>query len=229
MHLRKGVRYVEAGGTNRVSNLTLACQPCNQKKGIAPIEDFLKKKPQRLKTILAQTKTSLKDAAAVNAALYRIGDELKKLHLPVTFWSGGRTKFNRTQQNYAKDHWIDAACVGENGESVFIPTSTKPLLIKACGRGSRQMCRVNKYGFPRTRSKQKKIAFGFKTGDLVKALVTQGKKMGTYMGRVAIRATGNFNVKTHLGTIQGIHHTYCRLVQSADGYTYLGGGVSSSR
>jgi len=216
------------GGTNRVSNLTLACQPCNQKKGAQPIEAFLKKKAQRLKTILAQTKVSLKDAAAVNAARYRIGDELQKLALPVTFWSGGRTKFNRTQQQYNKDHWIDAACVGEKGERVFILKTIRPLIIKACGRGSRQMCRVDKYGFPRTRSKQKKIVFGFKTGDLVRALVTQGKKIGTYVGRVAVRATGNFNIKTHLSTVQGIHHKYCRLVQSADGYTYFGGGVSPS-
>jgi 5-methylcytosine-specific restriction endonuclease McrA len=216
------------GGTNRVSNLTLACHTCNQRKGAQPIADFLKSKPQRLKAILAQTKTPLKDAAAVNATRYRIGEELKKLRLPITFWTGGRTKFNRTQQKYPKDHWIDAACVGEKGQCVFIPSTLRPLIVKACGRGSRQMCRVDRFGFPRTRSKQKKVIFGFKTGDLVKVIVTQGKKAGTYLGRVAVRASGNFNVKTHAGTVQGINYRYCRLVQSSDGYHYLGAGVSSS-
>lgn len=33
------------GGTHRVSNLTLACKPCNQKKGNRLIEEFLKTSP----------------------------------------------------------------------------------------------------------------------------------------------------------------------------------------
>jgi 5-methylcytosine-specific restriction endonuclease McrA len=39
------------GGSNRVSNLTLACQPCNHKKGAKPIAEFLKAKPELLKKI----------------------------------------------------------------------------------------------------------------------------------------------------------------------------------
>ncbi|GHO65131.1 hypothetical protein KSC_040230 [Ktedonobacter sp. SOSP1-52] len=34
------------GGTSRISNLTLACQACNQAKGTTPLEVFLAKKPQ---------------------------------------------------------------------------------------------------------------------------------------------------------------------------------------
>ncbi|GHO59007.1 hypothetical protein KSB_74820 [Ktedonobacter robiniae] len=44
------------GGTNRLSNLTLACEPCNQAKGNRDLEDFLKKEPERLKQIQAQAK-----------------------------------------------------------------------------------------------------------------------------------------------------------------------------
>ncbi|MBK6999351.1 MAG: hypothetical protein IPH35_05090 [Rhodoferax sp.] len=36
---------------------------------------------------------------------------------------------------------------------------------------------------------------GFQTGDMVKAEVTKGKKAGTYSGRVAVRAAGNFNIR----------------------------------
>lgn len=59
-------------GTHRVSNLTLACEKCNQAKGTQDIKDFLKKKPAMLKHILAQAKAPLKDAAAVNATRWEL-------------------------------------------------------------------------------------------------------------------------------------------------------------
>src|SRR5574343_834697 len=121
------------GGSNRVSNLAMACQPCNQDKGSKPVAEFLKGKPDVLKRVLAQAKAPLKDAAAVNAARWTLVNRLRTW-LPVTTGSGGRTKFNRTRQGYAKDHWIDAACVGESGERVTIPDGMKPLAITAKGR-----------------------------------------------------------------------------------------------
>jgi len=218
------------GGSNRVSNLTLACRPCNLKKGNLSLETFLIKDPKRLQRILNQLQVPLKDAAAVNATRYAIRDKLKQFNLPLTSWSGARTKFNRKQQGYAKNHWIDAACIGETGANVIIPKALTPLMITAEGRGSRQMCRVNRYGFPRTRAKSQKQVQGFKTGDLVQALVIQGKKTGHYLGRVAVRTSGNFNIKTENGIVQGIHYKYCQPLHKADGYNYYfrGGGVSSS-
>ena len=41
------------GGMNRASNLALACEPCNTKKGKLPVEQFLAKKPGKIKAILA--------------------------------------------------------------------------------------------------------------------------------------------------------------------------------
>ncbi len=49
-------------GSNRVSNLCLACKKCNLAKCTKDIKDFLKKKPELLKRILAQAKTPLRDA-----------------------------------------------------------------------------------------------------------------------------------------------------------------------
>jgi hypothetical protein len=100
------------GGSNRVSNLTLSCRDCNEQKDNRPVQEFLAGKPEALKKILSGLKWPLNDAAAVNATRYAIRNALKKLNSPVSFWSGGRTKFNRTGQNHPKAHWIDAACVG---------------------------------------------------------------------------------------------------------------------
>ena len=208
------------GGSNRASNLTLACRDCNEAKGNRPIQEFLSTRPDLLKKIIAGLKRPLHDAAAVNAARYALGSALKTLGLPVSFWSGGRTKFNRTGQHYPKAHWIDAACVGEAGAAVKLDPEQAPLVIVASGRGSRQMCRMDKYGFPRTGPKGARFVKGFRTGDLVKAVVPAGKKTGTHLGRVAVRSTGSFNVTTVAGTIQGISHKYCRRLHRADGYGY---------
>lgn len=205
------------GGTNRVSNLTLACEKCNLKKSAQPIEIFVKDKKKREK-ILAQAKAPLKDATCVNATRYAIGTALKTLGLPLSFWSGGRTKKNRCSQSYPKDHWIDAACVGLTGEKISILPQLIPLNIEAQGRGSRQKCRVNRFGFPRTSCKAQKMVNGFQTGDIVRANVPAGKKKGVHTGRVAVRSSGNFNIKTTLGTIQGIPYRYCRLLQQGNGY-----------
>lgn len=113
----------------------------------------------------------LKDAAAVNATRFAIGKSLKDLGLPVGFWTGGRTKFNRCQQAHPKDHWIDAACVGISGSSIRIDPNIQPLEVKAQEHGSRQKCRVNRFGFPQTSAKREKRSKGFQTGDLVKTHV----------------------------------------------------------
>lgn len=47
------------GGTNRVSNLTIACHECNQVKGNRDIKYFLAKKPDTLSRILRQAKLPL--------------------------------------------------------------------------------------------------------------------------------------------------------------------------
>lgn len=207
------------GGSNRVSNLTLACQPCNQRKGAQPVEVFLKDKPDILKRVLAQAKAPLKDAAAVNAARWALANRIKA-RWPVAFGTGGRTKFNRTRQGYAKDHWVDAACIGESGERVIIRDEFKPLYIAAKGCGTHQVVRTDKYGFPRGKAGRIKRAFGFSTGDLVKLVMAKGRYAGTYIARLAgIRATGILDVKTAVGTV-GASHKHFQLIQRNDGFDY---------
>lgn len=100
------------GGTNRISNLALACDCCNKKKGAQDIRVFLAKDPKRLERILAQIKKPLKDATAGNATRWALFGALKKTGLSVVSGSGGLTKFNRQKLGIPKTHALDAACVG---------------------------------------------------------------------------------------------------------------------
>jgi len=209
------------GGSNRISNLTLACEPCNTRKGNRSLDEFLDGKPERLNRIRVQAKAPLQDAAAVNATRYAIGKALGDFGLPTGFWSGGRTKFNRSTQGYAKDHWIDAACVGKTGEDVHIPEGFRPLAIKATGRGTRQVVRTDRYGFPRGAAGRCKRVFGFQTGDTVRLEQPTGKYAGIHVGRLAgIRADGRFDIKTGSLKITASHQRFT-LLQRGDGYEYL--------
>jgi 5-methylcytosine-specific restriction endonuclease McrA len=208
------------GGGNAVSNLSLACDPCNKKKGTLDIAVFLKNKPEQLKKILAQAKRSLSDAAAVNATRNKLFVELLNTGLPVETGTGAQTKFNRTRLQYPKDHFIDAACVGESGATVTLDPDMKPLLIKAMGRGTHQTTRTDKYGFPRNKAGRVKRVNGFQTGDLVRLNQPKGKYAGVHVGRLAgIRATGMFDIKTELGKITASFKNYT-MIQRGDGYAY---------
>lgn len=206
------------GGSNRISNLGLACQACNQKKGSQDVRVFLAKDPARLKRVLAQVKAPLKDAAAVNTTRWALFEMLKTAGLPVSVASGGRTKSNRITLGVPKTHALDAACVGD--VSSLLDWNKPALNIKCTGRGSYQRTRLDKYGFPRGYLMQTKGVKGFQTGDMVKAVVTKGNKIGTYTGRVAVRASGSFNIQARTGLVQGIGYACCTVVQRADGYGY---------
>ena len=206
------------GGSNRISNLCLACEKCNIKKGTKDVKVFLAKKPDVLERVLAQAKRPLKDAAAVNSTRWALLNKLKETGLNVSTGSGGLTKFNRTRLGLPKTHYFDAACVGETID--LLALASQPLNIKATGHGTRQMCRTDKFGFPSRYVPQCKFVKGFQTGDIVKAIVTSGKKIGTYAGRVAVRSTGSFNIYASVGLIQGISHKYCQQIHQKDGYNY---------
>ncbi|HZU01913.1 MAG TPA: RNA-guided endonuclease IscB [Ktedonobacteraceae bacterium] len=211
------------GGTNRISNLCLACEKCNRAKGTQDIGSFLKRKPELLNKIMAQAKAPLKDASAVNATRWELFSRLQAERLPIECGSGGLTKYNRSVRNLPKTHWVDAACVGASTPLKLKTSKVSPLLVTANGHGSRQLCLMDRFGFPRTAAKDATKVFGFQTGDIVKAIVTSGKKVGTYVGRVAVRASGSFDITTKAGKVAGIHARFCRVLHKRDGYSYRQG------
>lgn len=208
------------GGSNRISNLVLSCRSCNQKKSNLTLEEYLKDNPVLLKKIKAQLKSSLKDAAAVNSSRLVLLKQLKETGFPVLTGTGAETQYNRVQQGYAKGHHLDALCVGKTGKKVFVPGTMKPLWIKKERRNSRQMCLVDKYGFPRSKAKSGKTVRGFRTGDMVRARVLTGKKKGVYTGKVSVRSSGSFNIKVKQGRVEGVGWKTCRMLYRFDGYSY---------
>lgn len=198
------------GGSNRVSNLTLACGPCNQTKGSQTAEEFGYPEVQR------QARKSLKDAAAVNTTRWAIYWLLADTGLPLEVGTGGRTKYNRVCLGLPKTHWTDAACVGKSGVGVHVSLDLMPLQIRAMGHGKRQRCGTDKYGFPIRHAPRAKRFMGWQTGDLARAVIPRGKYAGTHVGRVAIRHKPSFR----LNRIGSVHPKYLERLQSADGYGY---------
>jgi hypothetical protein len=113
--------------------------------------------------------------------------------------------------------------VGDSGGRVSIAANHTPLHIRATGRQSRQICRMDKYGFPRTKPKQDRIQFGFQTGDIVKAIIPSGKYAGTQIGRVVVRSKPSFQLNG-----VDVHPKYLMLIHGADGYEYRKAEVASS-
>jgi len=203
-------------GSDRVSNLAIACNPCNQSKGNQDIRDFLSGKPDLLNRILQQAKLPLKDVAAVNSTRWALFNALKATGLPVTTGTGGRTKFNRIRLDLPKSHWIDAACVGQV-DTLNVLTS-QPLLITAKGHGNRQMCGTNKYGFPIRHRTNQKIWYGFQSGDMVAANIPSGKFAGRWTGRISARSRPSFKLVS--SKTFDVHPKYLEVTHRADGYAY---------
>jgi hypothetical protein len=215
-HIVPKVRH----GSHRVSNLTIACNPCNDVKGTRTAAEFGHAEIQ------AQAKQPLRDAAAVNATRWALYHRLATLRLPLEMGTGGRTKWNRTTRELPKTHWLDAVCVGASTPTMLKTAGVVPLQIAAMGRHARQMCRTNASGFPDKAPKATSVVGGLRTGDLVRAVVpARSVKAGVYVGPLAVRATGSCNIRTASGIVQGIHWTYCQPLQRGDGYTYTKGAA----
>ncbi len=204
------------GGSNRISNLTLACRPCNELKGNQDIKDFLNGKPNLVQRILTQAKQPLKDAAAVNASRWKLFETLKTTGLAIATGSGAGTKYNRRRLNLPKEHWIDAACVGDVEQLTIL--TTQPLRVTAMGHGCRQMVQMDKYGFPRKSYKAKKPVPNWKTGDIVN--VVKGKHIGLKGVRIkTVRTKGNFDIR-HGDKILSVSRNHIQPIHRRDGYNY---------
>ena len=205
------------GGSNSTYNLTPACSSCNKKKSNLSLKEFGKSVGKDFNYL--EPKKLPKDAAIVQSARNYTVKEITKLVSNTTTHDAWITKYNRDELGLSKEHYYDALSIGEV-PSKFNFLTDKILIISAKGRGSRQMCRMDSYGFPQTSAKASKTVKGFQSGDMVKAIVPKGLKKGIYLGRVAIRHKGSFNIRTKSGLVKDISYKYCHIIQRGDGYLY---------
>lgn len=220
-------------GTNRITNLVIACRTCNEAKGnkqpktwarqlAASTEPLDQLRAKRLAEAILQLKLPLQAAAFLNTTRWRLYAHLRMLGLPIECGTGAQTKMHRLILGLPKTHVFDAACVGASTPAHLTFQTAYVQIWQATGRGTRQMARVNKAGFPLAHRLPDKQVHGFQTGDVVVVEVPKGKYRGRWRGRVAVRASGYFDLKDHQGhrCCQGISYTYCRVLQRAEGWYY---------
>lgn len=204
------------GGSDRVSNLALACRSCNDEKSARTAEEFGHPEVQ------TRARRSMRDASAVSSTRKELLGCLAATGLPIEQGTGARTKYNRERLGLPKSHALDALCVGTSTPERFHGLkSVGTLVIGASGRGAYRRAAVDSSGFPRAhRSRQKSVA-GFQTGDLVRGTMLRGKHAGTHEGTVVVRRSKYFDLKHgRRRIVQGVGARRCELLQRFDGYTY---------
>ena len=169
------------GGSNRASNLTLACHACNQRKGQQTAAEF------GFPDVQAKARVPLKDAAHVSSLKSRVVHDLQAIfgESQVSITYGYETKYKRTQGlDLPKSHTNDAVAM-----ACAIGEVVKPLemvhQIRCLARGHYQ--RFNGLHSEHKCWAPRKVR-GFKLYELVKA---KGE-MGYIAGR---REKGAFVIK----------------------------------
>jgi hypothetical protein len=77
---------------------------------------------------------------------------------------------------------------------------------------------TNKYGFPTRHRTNQKVYFGVQTRDLVKATVSTGKFIGTWIGRISVGAKPSFKLAAK--QTFDVHRKNLTTIHKNDGYNY---------
>lgn len=218
------------GGSDALSNAELACRRCNQDKGTMLLNEWLvqlqgRKDPvsvarcKHVPRVIAGVKRSIRDANIMNWTRYIIVDRIRDLGIEVVERPAWETAYHRRVGRYAKTHWVDAACVGY---VPYLDDQSTIYTAVASGYGTRQMILSDRYGFPRGSPKGPSRVHGYRTGDMCRLNQPSGKYKGVYVGRIAIRVSGQFDIR-HLKSKITSKYTNYVLLHSNDGYMYTTG------
>lgn len=94
------------------------------------------------------------------------------------------------------------------------------MLIQSISHASRTSYRTDKYSFFNRHVPQEKIHFSCQTGDIVKAVVISGKKVGEYVGKLAIGTSGSCNISTKNRLVRGISRRLIQRIHPKDSYSH---------
>jgi 5-methylcytosine-specific restriction endonuclease McrA len=119
------------GGTDRVSNLTLACEECNRNKNTMTAEEF------GYPDIQTQAKKSLKETAAINNIRWKIVETLE-----AEYTYGYVTKYERKKLGLEKSHVNDAFVIAGGTTQ----ERCRPYTVVQVRRGNRSL-QLNRKGF----------------------------------------------------------------------------------
>ena len=137
-------------GSDRVSNLVVACRECNVCKGNASVAEFLSGDPDRLAAIRRIQEESLAGAAHLNVIVPELLRRLRVLGPAVTTHDAYTTSWTRNRLEVPKTHVNDALCLGAPARLEGIPD--RKLVVRATSHGDRQMLRTpDRHGNPRGR------------------------------------------------------------------------------
>lgn len=181
------------GGTDRVSNLTISCHKCNQKKGSMSAEEFGHPDVQTL------AKKPLKAATFMNIVRSKLVDTIKKefpqYQCNETY--GYITKYNRIKMGIEKTHANDAFVMA--AAQLKLPAggmeqirSSKPYHIVQTRRNNRSL-QLNRKGF---KPSIRRNRYKYSPGDLVKRL--------SLLQTTGWGETVNKKTRTSVYTVKGI-------------------------
>ena len=228
------------GGSDSVKNATLACRTCNQEKAGRTPEEWLaalkqKKRPGRIdqarvKCLQDVTEhksvgKALRYAAWANTMRWHLFRELSKLAVggKVHVGTGGRTAYNRHKLGIPKAHHLDALCCADVPKQGYRYAVQPYLIVEAMGRGNRLLGQINKCGVItiKYRGHHKRVN-GLQTGDIVQAIVPNGKYKGEYIGRLMVRQRGGHDIRTMDGKRFSLtKNAMICVLQHVDGYQYV--------
>ena len=227
------------GGSNSVKNATLACGTCNSMKSNRTPEEWLAelknlKKPSKLDEIRIKCLENMAAGKKVGQNLrYAAWSNMLRWHLfwrlsmlsadgKVTVGTGGKTAYNRKAIGLPKAHHLDALCCADVPEKGYKDALQPYLIVKAMGRGTRLLGQTNKCGIITVKYKNHhKRVDGLQTGDIVYAVVPDGKYKGAYTGRIMIRSRGSHDIRSMNGTrFSMTKNAAIHVLQHIDGYQY---------
>jgi hypothetical protein len=146
------------GGTDRVSNLTIACHECNRRKGTKSAAEFGHPEIQLL------AKKPLKAAAYMNIVRSKLVDRIKKefpdYYCDSTY--GYITKCNRINMGLEKTHANDAFVIAGGVSQI----RSKPYNVVQIRRNNRSL-QLNKKG---SKPSIRRNRYKYSPGDLVKRI-----------------------------------------------------------